>query len=66
MNELLKTRNRYLYYFDHGRYIFDQEIKIVLEQFEDEDFLIDILNKENSEEKLEQIDKLLEGEKDEI
>ena len=42
--ELMKTENRYLYCIEHGRYIFDKEIFIIIEQFEGEDFLIDILN----------------------
>ncbi len=41
--ELLKTTNRYLYCFDHGRYVFDKEIVIFIEQFEGEEFLIDML-----------------------
>ena len=42
--ELMKTTNRFLYCFEHGRYIFDKEIFIIIEQFEGEDFLIDMLN----------------------
>ena len=39
---LLTTENKFIYCISHGRYIFDKEIKIVLEQFQNEDFLIDM------------------------